>query len=68
MLSYLTTSAPGNAVKLFSDYDVSYVLLTNADFEKLKNSGFATNKVIFKNSSYTLMSFRVNKSELIKNL
>jgi hypothetical protein len=59
MLSYLTTSTPASAEKLFADYNVRYVLLSNGNFEKYKNPPFAVSKVIFKNSAYTLLSFTI---------
>ncbi len=68
MLSYLTGDAPADAAKLFSQYNVSIVLLNNQDYAKFKAPAFASNKVIFSNSSFTLMSFTLNKAVLTKNL
>jgi len=69
MLSYLTSPIPqSNAVKLFNAYKVSMVLLTNSDYAKYKNPAFATSKVIFKNASFTLMSFDYNKEVLSTGL
>lgn len=62
MLAYLSTSAPATAEKLFSNYNVSMVLLTNKDFAKFKSPAFADNKVIFRNNSYTLLTFVLKKS------
>jgi len=61
MLSYLSTSAPATATKLFYNYNVSMILLTNKDYAEFKAPAFADNKVIFKNSSFTLMSFGLKK-------
>ena len=68
MLNYLSTAAPANAAKLFNDYKVSIVLLTNKDYAKFKSPAFADSKVIFKNDSFTLMSFGLMKDTLTKNL
>ena len=56
MISYLTTSAPLSAKKLFHDYRVNYVLLTNKNFEKYKNRSPVKSNVVFKNNSFTLIS------------
>jgi uncharacterized membrane protein YfcA len=56
MISYLITSRPASAEKLFSEYKVSYVLLPNKDFENYKAPAFLTSHVIFKNNSFTLLS------------
>jgi len=61
MLSYLTTAQPDSAQKLFSEYKVNDVLLTNADFVKYKQPAFASSTVIFKNGGYTILSFAENK-------
>jgi len=61
MLSYLTTAQPDSAQKLFSEYKVNDVLLTNADFVKYKQPAFASSTVIFKNGGYTILSFVENK-------
>ncbi|HEK19031.1 MAG: hypothetical protein C0191_06310 [Mucilaginibacter sp.] len=56
MLSYLSTSGPSSAATLFAKYKVSYVLLPNTDFEKLKTPPFLSARVIFKNNSFTIIS------------
>lgn len=59
MLDYLTGSSNESATaaeKLFKDYKVSYILLTNPIFEKYKNPPFATSTVVFKNNKYTLLA------------
>lgn len=68
MLSYLSTSAPVTAAKLFKDYRVSIVLLTNKDYAKYKTPAFVNDKVIFKNASFTMMSFEVKKDNLSAGL
>lgn len=62
MLSYLTTSAPASAQQLFTKYGVNIILLENKDYANYKNPSFATSKVIYKNDSYTILSFSINKS------
>ncbi|ASU35118.1 hypothetical protein [Mucilaginibacter xinganensis] len=64
MLNYLGSGSPASAVELFNAYKVRIVLLTNRDYAKLKTPAFASNKVLFKNGSYTLMSFGINKKNL----
>jgi hypothetical protein len=59
MLDYLTTGQPVPAEKLFSEYNVSDVLLSNGDFAKYKQPDFASSAVIFKNNSYTILSFHI---------
>jgi len=67
MLSYLSSATPASAIKLFSDYKVSVILLTNKDYAKYKSPAFATDKVIFKNDSFTLMSFEIRKPDIMAN-
>ena len=62
MLSYLTTGGPASAQKLFSQYKVSDILLENKDFANYQNPSFAASKVIYKNSSYTILSFDILKN------
>ncbi|MFI5139898.1 MAG: hypothetical protein ACHQIM_18895 [Sphingobacteriales bacterium] len=64
MLSYLTTGEPASAQQLFSAYKVSNVLLTNGDFAKYKKPSFTNSNVIFKNSSYTILSFTGNSGPI----
>ncbi|HVW97478.1 MAG TPA: hypothetical protein VHA56_16005 [Mucilaginibacter sp.] len=59
MLSYLSSATPSDAARLFRKYKVSLVLLTNKDFTKYKTPDFATDEVIFKNDSFTLLSFHL---------
>jgi hypothetical protein len=68
MLSYLGTSAPISAARLFNSYNVSMVLLTNKDYAKYKAPAFVTDKVIFKNDSFTLMSFGLKKDSVAVKL
>ncbi|WP_295676564.1 hypothetical protein [uncultured Mucilaginibacter sp.] len=58
MLSYLTNGGITD-YKLFSDYNVSDILLSNDDFKKYKYPSFALSTVIFKNNSYTILSFKL---------
>jgi hypothetical protein len=67
MLTYLSLGAPDDAAKLFHDYKVSLILLTNQDYAKYKTPAFATDKVIFKNGSFTLMSFEIRKADIMAN-
>ena len=67
MLSYLTTSAPASAISLFHQYNVSLVLLNNEDYAKYKRPQFTTDKVIFKNNDYTLISFATGKNTMSYN-
>lgn len=57
MLKYLATTDSTVSPKLFYDYNVSVVLLENKEFANFKCPLFATSKVIFKNGSYTILSF-----------
>jgi len=59
MLKDLTTTAPDTSKKLFSAYKVGDVLLSNADFAKYKQPSFASSNVIYKNSSFTILSFNI---------
>ncbi|QEM18732.1 hypothetical protein DIU38_022740 [Mucilaginibacter sp. P4] len=56
MLSFLSTSQPLSAEKLFAAYRVSYVLLTNQSFENYKSPSFLASSVVFKNNSFTLIA------------
>jgi len=67
MLNYLSTARPASAAKLFNNYKVSIVLLTNKDYAKYKTPSFATDKVLFKNDSFTLMSLDLKKDSLTRN-
>ncbi|MDB4923100.1 hypothetical protein [Mucilaginibacter sp.] len=67
MLSYLSSTTPASAIKLFSDYKVSMILLTNRDYAKYKSPAFANDKVIFKNDSFTLISFEIHKADIMAN-
>jgi len=60
MLSYLTSTKPDTAQKLFAEYKVNDVLLADSDFVRYKQPAFATSKVIYKNSSYAILSFTQN--------
>ena len=61
MLHFLTTSTPDTAKNMFSQYKVGDVLLANADYENYKQPSFANSSVIYKNNSYTLLSFDIKK-------
>jgi hypothetical protein len=61
MLSFLTTTTPDTAKNMFSAYKVSDVLLSNADYKYYSQPSFANSSVIYKNSSYTLLSFGIKK-------
>ncbi len=54
MLNYLKTGMPAAAEALFDEYEVSYVLLENGDFENYITLPSMFDKIIFKNSTYTL--------------
>jgi len=58
MLSYLKTATPDTAKKLFAEYKVGDVLLSNDSIAYYKEPAFATSNVIFKNTSYTILSFK----------
>uniref|UniRef100_UPI00374DB16D hypothetical protein n=1 Tax=Mucilaginibacter sp. TaxID=1882438 RepID=UPI00374DB16D len=58
MLAYLTTAQPRSAEKLFADYRVSYILLTNQSYASYKSPPFLTSNVLFTNSSFTLLSLK----------
>ncbi len=57
MMQYLTTGEPTSAQNLFPEYKVNDVLLSNQDFAKYKQPPFASSKVIFRDSSFTILSF-----------
>ena len=61
MMHYLTTGEPASAQNLFPEYQVSDVLLSNQDFAKYKQPPFASSKVIFRDSSFTILSFAEKK-------
>ncbi|MGN6397175.1 MAG: hypothetical protein ACTHMI_16515 [Mucilaginibacter sp.] len=67
MLNYLITNKPGDAAKLFNEYGVSLVLLTKKDYAKYKTPRFATDKLLFKNDSFTLISLELKKDSLMRN-
>jgi hypothetical protein len=59
MLAYLSDPSrepAATAEKLFAQYKVSYILLTNPEYETYKNPPFASSKIVFKNNKYTLLS------------
>jgi hypothetical protein len=58
MLSFLTTAKPLSAEKLFAEYRVSYVLLTNQNYARYQGPAFITSNVLFKNSSFTLVGLK----------
>jgi hypothetical protein len=61
MLSFLTSSTPDTAKNMFSAYKVGDVLLANPDYKYYRQPSFASSSVIFKNNSYTLLSFDIRK-------
>jgi hypothetical protein len=54
MLSYLKTEQPAAARKLFDDYQVSYVLLSNAGFKDPAGLPGLDSRLVYKNGSYSL--------------
>jgi hypothetical protein len=54
MLSYLKTGQPVLAKKLFDDYEVSFVLLSNANFREPASLPGFDSRLIYKNGSYSL--------------
>jgi hypothetical protein len=54
MLSYLKTGQPAAAKQLFDDYQVSYLLLTNANFENPAGLSAFKSRLVYKNGSYSL--------------
>ncbi len=65
MLKYLTSQVPTGVQKLFADYNVSDILLSNDDFAKYQKPPFANSSVIFKNASYTIVSFSIKPESKI---
>jgi hypothetical protein len=61
MMDFLTSSTPDTAKHMFSMYKVSDVLMENKDYKFYKDPSFAGSSVIFKNESYTLLSFIIRK-------
>jgi len=61
MLVRLTSAKPATDPKLFAKYKVSNILLADSDFVRYKQPVFATSKVIYRNSSYAILSFTANK-------
>ncbi|MDR3697931.1 hypothetical protein [Mucilaginibacter sp.] len=57
MLVRLTSAKPATDPKLFTKYKVNNILLADSDFVRYKQPVFATSKVIYKNSSYAILSF-----------
>jgi hypothetical protein len=54
MLSLLKTGQPVSAKKLFDDYEVSFVLLSNANFREPASLPGFDSRLIYKNGSYSL--------------
>jgi hypothetical protein len=61
MLNFLTSSTPDTAKHMFSEYKVGNVLLANADYKYYHDPSFASSAVIYKNDSYTLLSFAIKQ-------
>jgi hypothetical protein len=61
MLNFLTTATPDTAKNMFSAYKVGDVLLSDADYKYYNQPSFAKSSVIYKNNSYTLLSFDIKK-------
>ncbi|HWZ03005.1 MAG TPA: hypothetical protein VNX40_05290 [Mucilaginibacter sp.] len=57
MLVRLTSAKPATDPKLFAKYKVSNILLADSDFVRYQQPVFAISKVIYKNSSYAILSF-----------
>jgi hypothetical protein len=60
MLDFLTTATPDTAKHLFTEYHVSNVLMANTDYSHYKQPSFASSTVIYRNASYTMLSFAVH--------
>jgi hypothetical protein len=54
MLSYLKTDRPDSAKKLFDDYQVNYVILTNANFANPAGLSGFDSRLVYKNGSYSI--------------
>lgn len=59
MMDFLTSSTPDTAKHMFSMYKVSDVLMENKDYKFYKDPSFAGSSVIYRNDSYTLLSFNM---------
>jgi len=55
MIKFLQTGKPAEAKKLFYDYNVSFVLLTNEDLTGAK-ADWLIKKILFRNNKYSIMS------------
>jgi hypothetical protein len=56
MLLFLKTGEPQAAKKLFIDYQVDFVLLTNKELENVKGTSSLLQHIVFKNNDYTLFA------------
>jgi hypothetical protein len=54
MLAYLRDGQPADAPALFKKYNVSYILLTNANLINYKNLALIPTSVSFRNNEYTI--------------
>ena len=57
MLSYMKTTMPDTAKKLFGEYKVNDVLIPSDSVSYYSKAAFAKTNVIFKNDSFTILSF-----------
>jgi hypothetical protein len=64
MLLFLKTSRPDSARKLFFDYKVNIILLSNKEFENLKFPLFLPSSVVFRNNSYTIISMHAESNRI----
>ena len=56
MLSYLATGLPGSDKQLFTKYQVSYILLSSSEAQKLMPDLGFKSRLVFENKSFTLFS------------
>jgi hypothetical protein len=56
MLAYLTTGLPVSDKKLFNKYQVSYILLSISQADKMKTDLGLRSELIFRNKSYILLA------------
>jgi hypothetical protein len=56
MLSYLITGLPESDKQLFTKYQVSYILLSSSQAQKLRPGLGLKSELIFRNKSFTLLS------------
>ena len=59
MLSYLKSGQPSSAKKLFDDYQVSFILLSNATFGNTATLSGFDSRLVYKNESYSLYCIKM---------